>query len=160
LTKKPKRRENGMEKRGQSALEYLMTYGWALIVIAIVIGVLIYVTSTGTGGVTCQSTSQALIVKEWAVSAGEDGVGLTLQNATGNTINIDTNGIAAVGDFSDTAGNASVSPSSVPKNNTFTVTNVDANSAGTTFNDGRVMVSYTTSGGLTASGVITCAGTV
>lgn len=30
-----------MNSRGQSALEYLMTYGWALIVIAIVVGFLI-----------------------------------------------------------------------------------------------------------------------
>ena len=32
-----------MNKKGQAALEYLMTYGWALIIIAIVMGVLIFV---------------------------------------------------------------------------------------------------------------------
>jgi len=31
-----------LSKKGQAALEYLMTYGWALVVIAIVIGVLIF----------------------------------------------------------------------------------------------------------------------
>ena len=144
-----------MEKRGQSALEYLMTYGWALIVIAIVIGVLIYVTSTGTGGVTCQSTSSGIIVKEWSVIGGDAGVGLTLQNATGGIITPGT--ATGSGSFSDT--NSSLA-GTVAKNVTFTITELDAPVAGTTFSDGTVTVTYDTAGGLSASASITCAGTV
>jgi uncharacterized protein (UPF0333 family) len=144
-----------MEKRGQSALEYLMTYGWALIVIAIVIGILIYVTSSTTGGVTCQSQSPALILREWAVSAGTNGVGLTLRNATGDTIypSVATGG----GSFLDQNANL---VSSVSKNATFTVTELDAPSSPSTFSDGYVYINYTTAGGLDANATIICAGTV
>jgi len=41
-----------MKNNGQAALEYLMAYGWALIVIAIVVGVLIWGTTQQTGGIT------------------------------------------------------------------------------------------------------------
>ncbi|MCX6802344.1 MAG: hypothetical protein NT067_04495, partial [Candidatus Diapherotrites archaeon] len=74
-----------MNRKAQSALEYLMTYGWALIVIAIVIGILWYVTSSATGGVTCQSRSNNFAIKGQAVSA-TDGVRLTLQNGTGQIV--------------------------------------------------------------------------
>ena len=151
-----------MDKRGQSALEYLMTYGWALIVIAIVIGVLIYVTSSSTGGVTCQSTSTALVLKEWAVSPGADGAGVTLQNATGGQIS----SISAEGhgDFAndtiDTVNQPVATDLTAAKNATFTVTNVDVNGTGTSFNNGEILVSYTTAGGLAATANIVCAGTV
>ena len=145
-----------MDRKGQSALEYLMTYGWALIVIAIVIGVLIFVTSGATGGVTCQSQSTGVIVTEWAVNAGTDGVGLTLRNATGGTV-VPT-GATGSGSFSDT--NGSELSASVTKNTTFTVTGIDGPAAGNTFSDGTVTVNYTTQGGLNATATIVCAGTV
>lgn len=44
-----------MDNKGQAALEYLMTYGWALIVIAIVVGVLVFIVTTPTDVVTCSS---------------------------------------------------------------------------------------------------------
>jgi len=153
-----------MNKRGQSALEYLMTYGWALIVIAIVIGVLIYVTSSSTGGVTCQSQSTALVLKEWAVVAGEDGAGVTLQNATGGTIDASTITAAGSGSFAnrETTDDTTITPSTgnITVGDTFTVTLVDVVDAGNSFSDGTITVSYTTEGGLTASGTIICAGTV
>ena len=153
-----------MDKRGQSALEYLMTYGWALIVIAIVIGVLIYVTSSSTGGVTCQSQSTALVLKEWAVVAGLDGAGITLQNATGGTI--DAANISAVGSGSfaptDSPDDTAITPATgnLTVGNTFTVTLVDVVAAGNSFSDGIITVTYETAGGLTGSGTIVCAGTV
>jgi len=45
-----------MNNRGQAALEYLMTYGWALIVIAIVVGVLVFIVSSPAGSVVCSSS--------------------------------------------------------------------------------------------------------
>jgi len=50
-----------MNSRGQAALEYLMTYGWALIVIAIVVGVLVFIVATPTGGINCTSSSPGKI---------------------------------------------------------------------------------------------------
>ena len=147
-----------MERRGQSALEYLMTYGWALIVIAIVIGVLIYVTSTGTGGVTCQSQSSGMVLKEWAVAAGTNGVGITLQNATGGVITPVS--AAGSGAFLDVLAVGVFNKSSVPKNDTFTVTGLTAPAAGSTFSNGYIDINYTTAGALNARATVYCAGTL
>jgi uncharacterized protein (UPF0333 family) len=153
------------DKRGQSALEYLMTYGWALIVIAIVIGVLIFVTGSATGGVTCQSQSTALVLKEWTVSAGTNGVGLTLMNASGGSISIvDANiTVPANTDFVENTavvGGADYSAGQVAKNKSFTVTGINGPTAGQTFSNGKVNVAYNTAGGLPATAVIVCSGTV
>lgn len=143
------------ENKAQSALEYLMTYGWALIVIAIVIGVLIFVTSGATGGVTCQSQSNAIQVTEWSVVAGDAGVGVTLRNATGGEIT----SVAAVGSGQFT-GTGTVSSTTVAKNSTFTVMAVDAPSAGSSLSTAYIDVDYTTAGELDASARIICSGTV
>ena len=149
-----------MDRKGQSALEYLMTYGWALIVIAIVIGVLIFVTSGATGGVTCQSQSTGLIVTEWAVT--QDSVGLTLRNATGGNIvpTLATGNTVFQSDTNeDPMYESGTTSTTVTKNKTFTVTGIDGPDAGT-FSDGTVTIEYTTQGGLDASATIVCAGTV
>ena len=142
-----------MNQRGQSALEYLMTYGWALIVIAIVVAVLIFVTSGATGGVTCQSQSTGLILKESAVGGGT--AGLTVLNATGGAITTVSASVASP--FAGTIlveGAASVA--AVAKNAEFNIT-------GITYTPGQitnavVTVDYTTTGGLAASGTIVCNG--
>ena len=74
------------KSRGQTGLEYLMTYGWSLILIAAVIGIVIYVVSGSSGGVVCESQNSQIIVNETVFVPGDDSVGFTLQNATGNTI--------------------------------------------------------------------------
>ena len=54
-----------MNKRSQSAMEYLMTYGWAILVVLIALGALFYLgvfspktpnTCTGVGPVSCMDT--------------------------------------------------------------------------------------------------------
>lgn len=144
-----------MEKRGQSALEYLMTYGWALIVIAIVIGVLIYVTSTSSGGVTCQSKSGQIIVKEWSISVGTNNASVVIQNATGG--NITLQGAFSGGDF---AADGNTADTAILKNGTMPITGLSGPASAGTFSDGAIGIRYTTAGGLTADANITCAGTV
>jgi hypothetical protein len=149
-----------MDYRGQSALEYLMTYGWALIVIAIVIGVLIFVTSSATGGVTCQGTTNIGVVEQTVTAST---VGLTLRNATGGDINALK--VYADGVVFPNATNAKVNGNTLTvaglkilKNETFTVTGV----AGKTgqISNAQVIVEYKTQGGLDANAVVTCSGTV
>jgi hypothetical protein len=149
---------NMFDRKAQSALEYLMTYGWALIVIAIVIGVLIFVTSGATGGVTCQSQSTGIQVSEWAVKAGAGGVGLTLRNATGGDINV--TGAMGSGQFSAAGTVSQLLTEVTSKNTTFTVTNITAPAAGTTLSTAYVDVNYVTKGGLPASARVVCSGTV
>ena len=90
--KKLERRES-MNNRGQAALEYLMTYGWALIVIAIVVGVLIFIVSSPTAGVQCSSSDPAkILLKSTNILSGVAGTGpvdsivINVQNATGGAL--------------------------------------------------------------------------
>lgn len=150
---------NMFDNKGQSALEYLMTYGWALIVIAIVIGVLIFVTSGATGGVTCQSQSTGLVLKEWAVTSSS--VGITLQNATAGKI-AQTTAITATGAgaFSGLTFGTITSDNNVAKNTTFTVQSSAGTVATGNISDAKVNVVYETEGGLTANATIVCNGTL
>ena len=84
-----------MNKKGQAALEYLMTYGWALIVIAIVVGVLVFIVASPAGGVTCNSSNPTKILFKSsnyvAGAAVSDSLSVVqLQNATGGDIDLDT----------------------------------------------------------------------
>ena len=51
-----------MKTKAQAALEYLMTYGWALIIIATVIGILVFVASPTDSGTTFASSDPAKIM--------------------------------------------------------------------------------------------------
>ncbi len=151
-----------MKQKAQAALEYLMTYGWALILIAVVAGVLIYVTSSSAGGVTCQSKSQGIILKESTFATGNDTVGFTFQNASGNSITLavdcvsETDGsLIKESDGSDIA----CGPASVAAGGEFTVQNLDSDASGS-FSSATATISYTTAGGLPAKATITCSGTV
>jgi len=83
-------------KKGQSALEYLMTYGWALVVIVIVIAALVFlIQPSQVGGNTCSTTSGILITNH-QVAAGTPGViTLALSNQTASkltNVGVDVNG--------------------------------------------------------------------
>lgn len=92
-------------KKGQSALEYLMTYGWALVVIVIVIAALVFlIQPSQVGGNTCSTTSGILITNH-QVDATNDDITLALSNQTATTLTlVDVN-------VSGTAGGVSVSGS-------------------------------------------------
>jgi len=72
------------DKRGQSALEYLMTYGWALIVIVIVIAALVFLinpTQIGTEGCT---GFQKMPIGNFKISS--TGLDMKITNQTGRTL--------------------------------------------------------------------------
>jgi len=146
-----------MDMKGQSALEYLMTYGWALIVIAIVIGVLIFVTSGATGGVVCQSSSTGIIVETQSITTTTAGV--VLRNATGQVLDQQT----AVGSGSFASSEVDLTlDANVAKNATFVVDEIeydDALVSGATLQNATIAIEYNISG-LAATATITCSGTV
>ncbi len=77
--------KNGGFKKGQSAMEYLMTYGWAILVIAVVLAALfeLGVFSGGTGlpnACVGQSGFQCTLI-----SAGANNVVIQLGQISGNT---------------------------------------------------------------------------
>jgi len=78
-----------MNSRAQSALEYLMTYGWALTVIALVVGLIVVIlTSVTTGGVTCATNSTNFNLQEYSVAAldGNGNARFVIQNASGKSV--------------------------------------------------------------------------
>jgi hypothetical protein len=96
------------KKKGQAAMEYLMTYGWALLVIAVVIAILLIINPLqppagcrfDTIGFTC---SDPLVAS--------DGV-LYLKMTNGNSNNIDVYGINCTTDKSPKPPTFSAAPSS------------------------------------------------
>ena len=78
------------DSKGQGSLEYLMTYGWMLIIIAIV-GVVLYQYGVFTPPATppgCTGFSQAKPIDQKASAANQGNLTLTLLNDAGTKITI------------------------------------------------------------------------
>src|SRR3989338_8170279 len=91
-----------MKKKGQAALEFLMTYGWAILVVLVVIGALAYFgvlnpsillpeKCTFGAGLGCQDF---LITSE---SGAANSVALVLENGLGSSINVQKVTLTPVG---------------------------------------------------------------
>jgi len=76
-----------MDSKGQSGLEYLMTYGWALILIATVIGVLVFIVSTPVSEVVFSSSEPNKIMLRGGSVSGTTAE-IKLQNITGGNITV------------------------------------------------------------------------
>mgnify|MGYP001450394469 CR=1 FL=1 len=72
------------EQKGQSALEYLMTYGWALIVIVIVIAALVFLINPSQIGTEGCTGFQRLPIGNFLMS--DTGLELKVTNQTGRTL--------------------------------------------------------------------------
>ncbi len=84
-----------MNSRAQGGLEYLMTYGWALILIAAVIGVLVFIVSSPVSTVSFSSSNPTkIIIKSGAIQ--DTTATAILQNITGGKIKITA--VSATGD--------------------------------------------------------------
>ncbi len=78
--------------KAQAGLEYLLTYGWALIAIATIVGALVLLTGTNVDTETC--TNFLHLICKGVVTDGSS-ITLVLQNATGQAITINpASGIA------------------------------------------------------------------
>lgn len=76
-----------MVNRAQAGLEYLMTYGWALIIIATVIGVLVFIIGSPSSSVQFSSSDPAkILLKSGAMQ--DTVMQAKLQNITGGKITI------------------------------------------------------------------------
>ena len=147
-----------MDRKGQAALEYLMTYGWALIVIAIVVGVLVFIVSSPAGNIVCNSDDPAkMMVKasqvtgSFASNATDVGT-IKVVNLTGGDVSsltcIGTNAFGSDLDCSSTLLSGSemeIKP--------------DANTAGT-HSSSSIIVEYTDYASLSRTATITCSGPI
>lgn len=150
-----------MNIKGQSALEYLMTYGWALIVVAVIIGILWYVTSGTTGGIVCQTNKNTFTVKP-EFNIGPDAVQFSLKNGTGDTITLASDCVSATDGTYITEGvTPSVcAPLTVKSTENFTVKQLDGPASSGTVTNATVTIDYTTADGLSGKVIITCNGRV
>jgi hypothetical protein len=76
--------------KGQTAVEYLMTYGWAILIILIVAGVLAYYgifAPAGFLGPTARGFGQVQVLTPWSL-ATTGTLTLNIENRVGGTINI------------------------------------------------------------------------
>ncbi len=76
--------------KGQSAIEYLMTYGWAILIILIVAGVLAwygFFNPAASLPATKTGFSELDVVSPWDMSSA-DVLRIELENRVGQTINI------------------------------------------------------------------------
>ena len=139
------------QKKGQAAMEFLMTYGWAILAAVIAIGVLAYFGVFSPGKYT---TGTAVVTPPFYVNAwnakASTGVTLELKNNGGVAYNISRVSIDNCGNYSTPV---QVDTSSAT---TITVTCSPVLSAGDNFK-GDITISYTkedSSVELTSTGTI------
>jgi hypothetical protein len=77
-----------MHKKGQAALEFLMTYGWAILVVLIVIGALAYFGVLNPNLLVPEKCTlvTGLNCKDFKVTDGTDTVNIALENGLGKNI--------------------------------------------------------------------------
>ena len=125
-----------LNKKGQGALEYLMTYGWALVVIAVVIGVLIFmgILKAPSAG-TCTGLEK-LAYEDHTIDSNGNFI-LYLKNGTGMQI---TNVQAIPGE--DFSGACSATPATVNATKDFNIVCSNTGvSAGQTY-AGKIKIEY------------------
>ncbi len=80
-----------LSSRAQASLEYLLTYGWAFILVISIIGVLVFILTPTTTNVSFSVSDRQLLLKGGNVAGagGADSVSVKLQNATGGSITVE-----------------------------------------------------------------------
>lgn len=88
-----------MKCAAQAGLEYLMTYGWALVLVATIVGVFVMIVGTPASTVSFSSSDQAKIMLKGSGIASDGKVEVIAQNTTGGAISVI--GFFLGGDFVD-----------------------------------------------------------
>lgn len=144
-----------MRRKGQAAVEFLMTYGWAILAAVIAIGVLAYFGVFSPGKYV---TDSAIVTAPFYVNAqniNASGINMELRNNGGEDLNVTS--ITIDGTTPDVdctwTGGTTVTPSTV---SAFTMDCASALTVGNTFK-GDVTINYRKSGSgidLTSTGTI------
>ena len=135
-----------MMKRGQAAMEFLMTYGWAILVVLIAIGALAYFGVLNPSRFLPESCTliPGLGCDDFAITAGAAGVSavnMIVRNGMGDSVDmagvyLDVNGDSAYTDGTDCgSSSAVVNPAALADSQTATITFDDcpAITAGSSF---------------------------
>lgn len=128
-----------MNKKGQAAMEFLMTYGWAILVAIIVVGVLWYLIGNPANLAGNRFQLSAPMVAN-ALVLSSSGISIEIRNGAGESINVSE---IVVQNCATLSGLSSVVPQGGLEN--FTIVCSPALSAGDRFN-GDVTLRYSTPG--------------
>ena len=152
-----------MQRKGQAAMEFLMTYGWAILAAIIAIGVLAYfgVFSPGKYVGGSAVVTAPFYVDAWNVDASDGGVNLELRNNGGDTYTVSAVSItsATLGGATATCTATATTPAGIASGATGTVLvpcGLTANDVGKNLK-GDITIAYTKSGStiqLTSTGTI------
>jgi hypothetical protein len=131
-----------MERKGQAAVEFLMTYGWAILAAIIAIGVLAYfgVFSPGKFTPTASVLSPPLYANNWQIKT--TGVSIEVKNNGGDDVTLGNVTIAGCATINSGA--------SLPASGLVTVTVPCTLTSGVAFK-GDVTVNYLKTGSSLAS---------
>jgi hypothetical protein len=139
------------DKKGQSALEYLMTYGWALVVIVIVIAALVIIIDpSAAAGNSCTSSGD-ISVKDHVIDG--TGMQMVLTNKAGYAIS------DAVTSISGTVDGISVTDTNTLDLSVGDTKVTYAGIAGTGTYNLDLTIVYNTPDGLGKTASATCMGT-
>ena len=130
------------KRKGQSATEYLMTYGWAILAIVVVAGVLWNMGLFGGGSCGNSVTGFAgtqVSVKDFALTSG-GSLTLSLRNAAGEDIAISN---VTIGDDSNTSA---MSVSTIPTAGAITVGATAASGTAGSCYSKELAITYTVGG--------------
>jgi len=152
-----------MNTRGQAALEYLMTYGWALIVIAIVVGVLVFIVSSPAGNVVCNSDDPAKVMVKASQVNSSGAIGASTIIGTIKVTNLtggDATSVTCVGGGGFDTENVTGCPSGTwDSGETIDLTPVPADTGGT-HSSSTIDIAYIDYASLSRTATITCSGPI
>jgi hypothetical protein len=144
-------------RKGQAALDFLMTYGWAIALVVIIAAVLfsmgLFDTSNFVGNKATGFSGVA--VKDWSYAASTGGFSVLFSNQVGQAVII--NGVTvSAGGAAATAMNGTADTIQVGANSGAWTTTLDTGTAGNGYT-ASVVVSYQTPSGFnyTSAGTLT-----
>ncbi len=156
-----------MKAKAQAGLEYLITYSWALVVVATVVGLLIFAFGNLSGGVTCNSSDPSKMPLKGYVLDSENQK-IKLQNATGGNITLESQAVKGSGTGFKETGHVVV-PGTIPSGGTIEITPIceptQPGTRGRTCHSGLTLagaltLTYTDATGFEREVAITCNGKI
>ena len=147
------------KKRGQAALEFLMTYGWAILAAIIVIGVLAYfgVFSPGQFIPSAAVVNPPFYANAWNVDNSDSEVSIELQNNGGVDVSVTSVAITPSDGATDCTTDTTATPIAAGGLATKAITCAGLDAAGETFK-ADIAITYTKTGStlaLSSTGTIT-----
>jgi len=94
------------KKKAQAGLEYLMTYGWALVLIAAVVGVLVLIVGNPSQAPVFTSSNSTKFLITGGTIDSSNLVTVVLKNATGGKITVTSFSLGSP--FGDISGNSTL----------------------------------------------------